>query len=141
MSSDGGVVIVYDSYGWHSNGAPSSFNNRLHYYNSNKENILSASFNSHNEYCIVTDKHYDTSGGKISEFVKTAQSRFGAIDYAYLTNLGRVAICRRGIYYENIPSSIVEAFGRIKFKPDYIKFTDSGYFCISNKKRAARYCI
>ena len=64
ISSDGGVVIVYDSYGWHSNGAPSSFNNRLHYYNSNKENILSASFNSHNEYCIVIDKHYDTSGGK-----------------------------------------------------------------------------
>ncbi len=141
LSSDGGVAIVFDSYGWHTNNAPERLSDRLHHYNLERENILSASFNSLNEYCIVADKHYDTSGGRISEFVKTAQSRYGAIDYAYISDLGRVAICRRGIHYENIPSNVVEALGVIKFKPDYIKFTDSGYYCISNKNGYSRYLL
>lgn len=141
LSSDGGVAIVFDSYGWHTNNAPERLSDRLHHYNFERENILSASFNSLNEYCIVADKHYDTSGGRISEFVKTAQSRYGAIDYAYISDLGRVAICRRGIYYENIPSNVVEALGVIKFKPDYIKFTDSGYYFISNKNGYSRYLL
>lgn len=141
VNSNGAVMLLVGRNGYSFRNTSSSIENRMKSIHAEKQKILSVSQNENDEWIIVTEKYYYTSGSNISAFVQRAQNQYGAIDYAYITRLGRIAICRQGIYYENIPSILEENLKDLHFKPDNIKFTDSGYYCISNKDGNARYML
>jgi len=140
VTKSGSSIIIYGRNGYYPHCCPSNFIDSLSNCNKNSEEILSATINEHGDYCIVTNGHvYFTNS--LASFIDRAKSRFVSFRYAFISELGKIAICEKGIYYENIPTNLEHALMKISFIPDYIKFTDSGYYSISNKTGAAIYYL
>lgn len=138
VTKSGSSIVLFGNNGYSYDGCPDLFVKQLSKYNKDGEIIQSATFNDKGQFCIVTDLHcYYTKS--LSDFMASANDKYGDCRYVFISELGRIAICDDGIYYENIPAVVEQKLGEIKFVPDYIKFTDTGYYCISNKNGAALY--
>ena len=57
---------------------------------------------------------------------------YGHLKYACVTNLGVVVVCKKGIYYHNIPTTLEMAMKSLYFWPDKVVFTDAGTYLITN---------
>lgn len=135
VTERGNWVIIFAAYGYWSSGYPQAFFSKLGDFNRNKETIRSACFNDSGLWAIVTDAHY-AGDNTTQDFIKRAANLYGSIYSVFLSELGKVACCERGVYYENIPSNVVESIANINFKPRFVKFTDNGFCIISNDNGA-----
>ena len=134
-------VIIYAKNGYATKGAPQSFIEKLHEYNSARETILSASFNTQNEWVIITDKHYSWSNSDIRDFISSAQEQYGNVNYMFISDFGKVACCERGILYEKLPENVEKAINDFDKTARIIKFTDGGKYCIATGNGASIYNI
>ena len=115
-----------------------------------------SSFNSSGEWILSTNKFIYYSDDRIKEFCYKAKQFYGNINYVYLSDKGRIAICENGIYFENLPSNIAFKLRYVDFIPTKIKFSDNGFYVITNddgkfeyklynektvEKEIKRYCI
>lgn len=134
-------VIIYAKNGYATKGAPQSFIDKLYEYNTAGETILSASFNTLNEWVIITDKHYSWSNSDIRDFINSAQEQYGNVAYMFISDIGKVACCERGILYENLPENVEKAINDFDKTARIIKFTDGGKYCIATGNGASTYNI
>ena len=122
---------------------PSGLYNRLEKNTSNGEKIWSVSISENGDWAIVTDKSYSTcsSSGrqnKIRDTITKAGRLYGNQKSAYITNLGVVVCCERGVYYDNIPTNVAKKISECieaGWIPTHVSFTDSGTYFISNYER------
>jgi len=128
VTERGNWVIIFGVNGYWSSGYPQAFFSRLGEYNRNHETMRSACFNDSGAWAIVTDAHF-TGDDATHDFIKRAANLYGNIYSVFLTEMGKVACCEQGVYYENIPSTVAGYLADISFKPRFVKFTDSG-FCV-----------
>lgn len=138
VSKSGASVVLFDCNDFIQENCNSNFVECLRKCKRDDDYILSTSFNDRGEYCIVTACDVFCSVG-ISQFVNYAVGIFGECKYVFISEIGRIAICDNGIFYENIPQSVEQCLGEISFVPDYIKFSDTGYYCISDYMGMNRY--
>lgn len=138
VSKSGASVVLFDCNDFRQEKCNSNFVECLRKCQSDDDYILSTSFNDRGEFCIVTACDVFCSVG-IRQFINSAVGRFGECKYVFISEIGRIAICDNGIFYENIPLSVEQCLGVISFVPDYIKFSDTGCYCISDYMGNAKY--
>lgn len=138
VTKSGSSVVIFDNNAYSYCGTPSEFNRFISECNRKAQIVYSATFNDKGEYCIVSDECFYYSDG-LKSFLHKAIGKYGYFRYVFISELGQIAICERGIYFENIPNNVAQQLGEIHFRPDYVKFNDSGNYCISNKDGSARY--
>ena len=105
----------------------------------NHERFRFASFNSLGEWILSTNEYFRYSDDWIREFCYKAKQFYGNINYVYLSDKGRIAICEKGIYYENLPSNLVFELMHLDFIPTKIKFSDNGFYIITNDDGKYKY--
>lgn len=130
-------IIVFNKNRFLYLGLPEQFKEKLLEYkrgNLENDNIRSACFNDRGDWVIVSNAHYSYSSEKIGFFLKEAVSRYGALHSVSLTNNGIIACCTSGVYYKNIPLNVAEQIANLRFAPKVIKFTDNGFFLITDGK-------
>lgn len=97
VTKSGSSIVIYGRNNYYSHCCPSNFMDFLSKFNKNSEEILSATYNDQGEFCIVTNDHiYYTSS--ITSFISKAKSSFDSFRYVFISELGRIAICEKGIY-------------------------------------------
>ena len=144
FNSDGYYCIVYsdilsDDDEWIGN-VPKSMKERLDEYTSNGHKILSVSISGNSDWAIVTDRAYSSNSKKsrIHNTITKAGKLYGDQKSVAITNLGVVVCCKRGVYYENIPTNLAEKLKKCTaagWVPTHVSFTDSGTYFISNYEK------
>ena len=133
ITEAGGYVVIYDDYGYSLRGnCPQSFADRLRYYNNMKEPIMSACFNDNGNWVIVTKGKFAYSDNYVRDFLLKAESMYGEILNAFISNNGMIACCTNGVLYYNVPSTLVEKLHTLNFIPRVIKFTDNGLMLMTD---------
>ena len=101
------------------------------------EKILSVAISENGDWIVVTDEViFNVIGVKRAyDAAQKAKSIYGDIRSVALTNQGVVVCCKKGVYYENIPTKVAEGIKQCinaGWLPTHISFTDSGTYFISN---------
>jgi len=66
----------------------------------------------------------------LRDFIHRSEQIYGDVNFMYMTERGRIAICDNGIYFESIPHTLAHHLSYIDFKPTQIKFLDNGAYVI-----------
>lgn len=141
MSANGTYwCIVYGSGGWQS-WAPTSFNEKMKACHSASEKIVSISITNSGEWVIITDKHLYASSTTFQNKLSEVSDLFGYIYSVALTDKGYVICADRGLYYNNIPTKVLE---KIKEKAStkiikVLKFTDDGTVFLTDGESSYSY--
>lgn len=138
ITAKGGWVVIFGQNGYWLSGYPQDCFNSLKKANEDRDSIYSASFSDNGQWAIVTNKIF-AGDDKTQEFIKKAIDLYGRVYSVYVSEVGKVACCARGIYFENMPKRILEDLKIISFKPRFIKFTDNGLSLITNGDANYRY--
>lgn len=121
---------------WGDNGywglMPDKMKELMSKYNTDREVILSVSICENGNFAIVTNKHFYASHETDNSNMQKALDKFGPIYSVSITNKGIVICCENGVYYQNIPSNVEEAIKEQKFRPRFVKYTDSGTYLITD---------
>lgn len=135
ITEQGKYVMILEHRGYWTNGYPEAFLKELERFrvgDLKADKIASACFNDKGDWVIVSDKHYTYSSNEIGEFLKQAVELYGTLRSVSLTGNGIIACCESGVYYKNIPSNLAKCLPHLTFKPQVIKFTDNGFFLITD---------
>ena len=130
--------VVFGRNSWYGN-VPTVVKNYLLQYQRNNEQIYCVSISENGRYIVITDKHMEASDTNVMAVLKKAGEMYGHLKYACVTNLGVVVVCRKGIYYHNIPTNLEMALKSLHFWPDKVVFTDAGTYLITNENEDCRY--
>ena len=103
------------------------------------EQIYCVSISENGRYLIITDRHLTGSDTNVIAVLEKAGEMYGHLKYACVTNLGVVVVCKKGIYYHNIPTKLEMAMKSLNFWPDKVAFTDAGTYLITNENEDCRY--
>lgn len=141
VSETGGYVLLYGGNGNYCEGAPADLVETLQQLNRQGENVLSACFNDMGAWAVVTDGGCFGSPGDIKDFVDQAVEVYGKAYSVTMTNVGVLVCCARGVYFRNVPSTLVDKLAQLKFVPRVIKFTDTGLCIITDGKSKYDYLM
>lgn len=138
LTHSGYYCVVYDRNAWYGY-VPDQMKTKLNEFNANAEEILAVSISENGDFAIVTDEHFFASNSSDTSNMNAAKDKYGDIKDVCITNLGICVVCKNGIYYDNIPTVVEEKLKSISFHPDYVSYTDSGTYLISDETNACEY--
>ncbi len=52
-----------------------------------------------------------------------------------------IACCANGVYYQNVPSNVIDKIKSLSYIPKVVKFTDDGLYLITDGKSAYTYFL
>lgn len=142
ITDSGYYCLIYDEglfsdHEWYGK-VPSAMKSVLDDCVAKSQSFYSVSIAENGDYAIITDKRISSrsSNSRVQDVLTKANKLYGEVLYADITNLGVVACCKRGVYYDNIPTNVAEKIQKwVKAKRviQFISFTDSGTFIMSDK--------
>lgn len=138
MTRSGYHCVVFGRNSWRGN-IPAAMKKELLQYERNNEQIYCVSISENGRYLIITDRHLTGSDTNVIAVLEKAGKMYGHLKYACVTNLGVVVVCKNGIYYHNIPTTLEMAMKSLYFWPDKVVFTDAGTYLITNENEDCRY--
>ena len=138
MTRSGYHCVVFGRNSWRGN-IPAAMKKDLLQYERNNEQIYCVSISENGRYLIITDRHLTGSDTNVIAVLEKAGKMYGHLKYACVTNLGVVVVCKKGIYYHNIPTTLEMAMKSLYFWPDKVVFTDAGTYLITNENEDCRY--
>lgn len=138
MTLSGYNCVVFGRNSWYGK-VPTVVKNYLLQYQRNNEQIYCVSISENGRYIVITDKHMEASDTNVIAVLEKAGKMYGHLKYACVTNLGVVVVCKKGIYYHNIPTTLEMAMKSLNFWPDKVVFTDAGTYLITNENEDCRY--
>ena len=141
MSANGTYwCIVYGSGGWQS-WAPTSFNEKMKACHSASEKIVSISINNSGEWVIINDKHLYASNTVFQSKLSEVSDLFGYIYSVALTDKGYVICADKGVYYNNIPTKVLEKIKETASTKiiKVLKYTDDGTVLLTDGESSYRY--
>lgn len=138
MTRSGYHCVVFGRNSWRGN-IPAAMKKDLLQYEINNEQIYCVSISENGRYLIITDRHLTGSDTNVIAVLEKAGKMYGHLKYACVTNLGVVVVCKKGIYYHNIPTTLEMAMKSLNFWPDKVVFTDAGTYLITNENEDCRY--
>lgn len=138
MTRSGYHCVVFGRNSWRGN-IPEAMKKALLQYERNNEQIYCVSISENGRYLIITDRHLTGSDTNVIAVLEKAGKMYGHLKYACVTNLGVVVVCKKGIYYHNIPTTLEMAMKSLNFWPDKVVFTDAGTYLITNENEDCRY--
>ncbi|MBQ8646416.1 MAG: hypothetical protein IJ476_08660, partial [Bacteroidales bacterium] len=130
IAENGAFVVVYDYYEFFHQGLPDKLVEVLSSVGK-QDLVYSACFNLKGEWAVVTKRNCYASAG-IQKHIDDAKDQYGKPRHCFFTENGISIICARGVYTHNVPQTLLDGLNVLNWKPTAIKFTDSGYFIISN---------
>ena len=140
LCNNGYLVLLGKNY-FVTENIPSEALEFLHKNNKQGDELLSATYNTRGEWCVLAKNHYAYSDQNVKEFCSKAMNFYGTIHYVYFSDRGKIAICKKGIYFENIPSNVVNSLKWLRFNPTKIKFLDNGFYVITNDEGQFEYYL
>jgi len=144
FNKDGNYVFILGNYGYAFYGVPKEFEDALlKLYNSN-EKILSVSLDDNDNWAYVSAKHFGASDNENYAFMQEASEKYGKLESVCITTKGIVVCCRNGVYFKNVPKSVVDAlieFNNSGMRPKVVKFTDSGTYLITDGESSYTYSM
>ena len=141
MSSDANYwCVAYGDGGWQS-WAPSAFNDKMRACIGDGEKVVSMAINNSGDWVIITDQHLYASNTTLSNKLSEVSDMFGYIYSVALTDKGYVICAKKGIYYHNIPTKVLE---KIKEMAEdrvvkVVKFTDDGTSLVTDGDKLYKY--
>lgn len=150
ITDSGYYCLIYDEgllsdHEWYGK-VPSAMKSVLDDCVAKSQSFYSVSIAENGDYAIITDERINScsSNSRVQNALNKAETLYGEVLYADITNLGVVACCKMGVYYENIPTNVAERIQKwVKAKRviKFISFTDSGTFIMSDEDNAATFCM
>lgn len=136
-------IVIYERNGYKtSSGLPRPLIDKLGAANLANEQIRNVSLNDNGDWLLITNKGVSSSEGAVAEFLARAKDAHGKVEAAFISSNGAMmAVCKNGVYCHRVPISVVEAMKTIDFVPKMIKFTDVGYYIITNGKNLVKYSL
>ena len=130
ITNSGYYCLIYGNNGWYGS-VPTAMSAKLNEFNANRETIYCISISENGDFAIVTNEHFYASNSTDLDNMTKAKDMYGQIKDVCITNKGITVVCKNGVYYHNIPTSVEERLKTCTERPDHIRFTDSGTFLIS----------
>lgn len=130
ITNSGYYCLIYGNNGWYGS-VPTAMSAKLNEFNANRETIYCISISENGDFAIVTNEHFYASNSTDRDNMTKAKDMYGQIKDVCITNKGITVVCKNGVYYHNIPTSVEERLKTCTERPDHIRFTDSGTFLIS----------
>lgn len=136
-------IIIYERNGYKTSGElPRTLIDKLGASNLANEQIRNVSLNDNGDWLVITNKGISCSGGAVQEFLDLAKEHHGKVEAAFISSNGAmIAMCKNGMECKNVPANVVEAMKTLQFIPKMIKFTDVGYYIISDGKTLVKYFL
>lgn len=136
-------IVIYERNGYKTSaGLPRPLIDKLGAANLANEQIRNVSLNDNGDWLLITNKGVSSSEGAVAEFLARAKDAHGKVEAAFISSKGAMmAVCKNGVYCHRVPISVVEAMKTIDFVPKMIKFTDVGYYIITNGKNLVKYSL
>lgn len=138
MTRSGYHCVVFGRNSWRGN-IPAAMKKDLLDFERDNEQIYCVSISENGRYLIITDRHLTGSDTNVIAVLEKAGEMYGHLKYACVTNLGVVVVCKKGIYYHNIPTKLEMAMKSLNFWPDKVVFTDAGTYLITNENEDCTY--
>lgn len=126
--------VVWDKNSYQSSFQSDTFHKRMKEIQNKGEEIISIAFNDNKEWIILTNTGYAYSGVKQYEFLQKAIKLYGKAISVSITNDAMLVCCERGVFYENVPTKVVEVIQQLPGIPRIVKFTDSGTCLVTDGK-------
>lgn len=130
ITNSGYYCLIYGNNGWYGS-VPTAMSAKLNEFNANRETIYCISISENGDFAIVTNEHFYASNSTDRDNMTKAKDMYGQIKDVCITNKGITVVCKNGVYYHNIPTSVEERLKTCTDRPDHIRFTDSGTFLIT----------
>ena len=136
-------VIIYERNGYKTSAKlPQALVDKLGAANLANEQIRNVSLNDNGDWLLITNKGISSSNGAVADFLARAKEAHGKVEAAFISSNGAMmAMCKNGVYCHRVPMSVIEAMKTIQFVPKMIKFTDVGYYIITNGKDLVKYSL
>ena len=101
------------------------------------DTVLSVSMNAAGDYIVLGKKNKITSTTQLTEYGREAESRYGRIISASLSDSGVVFCCEDGVYFHGVHKDVREAIESVEFRPYFVKHTDDGRYLIMGENGGA----
>ena len=144
FNRDGHYAFILGGCGYSIYGLPQEFEEALNKLNNANEKILSVSLDDDDNWAYVSAKHFGASDKKHYALMQEASEKYGKLESVCITIKGIVICCRNGVYFKNIPQSVVDAlikFNKSGLRPKVVKFTDSGTYLITDGESSYTYSM
>lgn len=128
ISNDGNYWCIAYGDGGFQSWAPTTFNDKMSACIAAGEKIVSMSISNSGNWAIITDKHLYASNTIFQNKLSEVSDLLGYIYSVALTEKGYVICADRGVYYNNIPTKVLENIKDMAANKviKVLKFTDDG---------------
>lgn len=129
LTESGRWIVLYGRSSARWMGIPPSMERKLRQYNQNNEEIYTATFNDSGDWIVITDTHYSSSAGWITNWLKGGEQKYGELRSACICGPNAVAVFDRGfLFWGNIPEALREALRETDLDVRIIKIAGNAWF-------------
>ena len=140
ITGSGYYCITWDKNSWFGK-VTDDMKRIIREFASQGDELLNVSISDDGNFTILTDKHVYASRQQDLELIKEAEYKYGDSKCISISTKGICVICEYGICYNNIPMQLANHLKTSKNHPDFLTFTDSGTYFMSNEKGWFEYNI
>lgn len=138
LTHDGMWAVVYGKNSYElSHVYIRGLKNALDEIRESDDTVLSVSMNAAGDYIVLGKKNKITSTTQLTEYGREAESQFGRIISASLSDSGVVFCCEDGVYFHGVHEDVKDAIKSVKFRPYFVKHTDDGRYLIMGENGGA----
>ena len=132
ITGSGYYCITWDKNSWFGN-VTDDMKRIIREYSAQGDELLNISISDDGNFTILTDKHVYASRQNDLELIKAAENKYRDSPCITISTKGICIICEYGICYYNIPAQLAKHLKTSKNHPDFITYTDSGTYFMSNE--------
>lgn len=131
MTGSGYYCITWDKNSWFGK-ITEAMKNKIREFVAKGDELLNVSISDDGNFTILTDKHVYASRQSDLDFIINAEKTYGDSKCITISTKGICVVCEYGIVYNNVPVQLGNRLKSISQHPDYVTFTDSGTYFMSD---------
>lgn len=133
ITGSGYYCITWDKNSWFGK-VTDAMKNKIREFVAKDDELLNVSISDDGNFTILTDKHVYASRQSDLDFIIKAEKTYGDSKCITISTRGICVVCEYGIAYNNVPVQLGNRLKAISQHPDYVTFTDSGTYFMSDDK-------
>lgn len=129
LSESGRWLVLYGGNGMRWDRLYYNLEQKIRYYNDERETITTVTFNDDNEWIVITTEHISASSTELQDWLAEGCNRYGKLWTACLTDDACVAVYAEGYrYLGDVPEDLKEALRTCGKDVYMVKMAGSSWF-------------
>lgn len=131
ITGSGYYCITWDKNSWFGK-VTDAMRNKIRDFVTKGDELLNVSIADDGNFTILTDRHVYASRQSDLNLIKKAETMYGDSKCITITTKGICVVCEYGILYSNVPVQLANRLKEIGKHPDFVTYTDSGTYFMSD---------